>query len=61
MESTKKERIDWLNHVKKQKQEAIQEWRIIAMSQNIRDKSGVNPIVKLQYELEIIKDIQNCL
>ena len=61
MKSTKKERMDWLNNIKKEKQEAIQGWTFRARSQNICDNYGVNPIVKLRHELEIIKDIQNCL
>ena len=58
---TYEEKIDWLNHIKKQKQDAIQSWQLKAINQNICDNYGVNPIVKLQHELDIIKDIQNAL
>jgi len=54
---TTDEQIDWLNHIKQQKIEAIQGWQIRASRQNICDNFGVNPIDKLQHELQIANSL----
>lgn len=55
---TKEEKTNWLNLIIKQKQEIINGWHTQARRQNICDNYGVNPIDKLQHEIDIVKELR---
>jgi len=51
------EQLDWLKHIKKQKLSAIFEWEKRAITHNICDENGKNPISKLHNEIDIANSI----